>query len=128
MNDSLKSVKCFSKLGKKISRQNLVIYRWNKRKQKSDLIPLSPALEKLKFLYNIKALKVDRKEDNDDTNIFSVEEKEKEKMEEFKEDIGKKKNKQQKEENNKINKYSYKSPKYYYVNIIYYLNIFKSLL
>ena len=91
MNDSLKSVKCFSKLGKKISRQNLVIYRWNKRKQKSDLIPLSPALEKLKFLYNIKALKVDRKEDNDDTNIFSVEEKEKEKMEEFKKILERKK-------------------------------------
>ena len=127
MNDGLKSVKCFSKLGKKISRQNLVIYRWNKRKQKSDLIPLSPALEKLKFLYNIKALKVDRKEDNDDTNIFSVEEKEKEKMEEFKEDIGKKKNKQQKEENNKINKYSYKSPKYYYVKKKHNDNYYKDM-
>ena len=123
INDDLKSVKCFSKIGRKISKQNLMIYRWNQRKQqKTNFIPMTQAMAKIKYLYNIKALDINKKIDENDINIFSLEDKEKQKLEDFEDEIVEKKKilpeekKELEQKNNKNNKNKgYTTPKYFFV-------------
>ena len=87
-NDDLKTLYFYSKIGRKIGKENLLLYRWTLNKKFKRPLSVTPAIEKIKFLYNIKKLKMDKEEDPDDNehNIFSLEEKEKQRLEEF-EDI-----------------------------------------
>ena len=80
----------FSKLGRNIGKENLVLYRWSQRNKNKRPSSVSSFKERLKFLYNIKKINVDKKEDDNENNIFSVEEKELQKLEEFANNIEKK--------------------------------------
>ena len=90
--ENIKALNCFSKLGKKIGKQNLVLYRWSlQKKYRKRSSSVSPAVLRIKFLYNIKKLRSTKKSDDNDNNIFSIEEKERQKLEEFAEEIENKK-------------------------------------
>ena len=117
-NDNSNSVFCYSKLGRKIAKQNLLIYRWSHKKNKTRYLSVSPAVERIKMLYNINKLKYELKQDDDENNIFSYEDKEKPKLEDFDENEGKKdflqKLEEKKENKIKQKNSAYKSPKYYF--------------
>ena len=112
INDGLKSIYFYSKLGRKIGKQNLLIYKWTLNKKYNRPLSVSPAIEKIKFLYNIKKLKLGLKPIGDpneeDNDIFSIEEKERQKLEELEENIEekeyKRKSKNKKEEVDKDTK------------------------
>ena len=121
-NDNLNSVFCFSRLGRKIEKQNLLLYRWSHKKAEKRAISVSPAVARIKMLYNINKLKYELKQDDDDNNIFSIEEKERQKLEDFEENIESKKEyinkleekEEKKNEKLKQNKSEYITPKYYF--------------
>lgn len=117
-NDNSNSVFCYSRLGRKIAKQNLLIYRWSHRKNKTRDLSVSSAVERIKMLYNINKLKYELKQDDDENNIFSYEDKEKQKLEDFDENEGKKdflqKLEEKKENKIKQKNSAYKSPKYYF--------------
>ncbi len=60
----------FSKLGRNIGKENLVLYRWSQRNKNKRPSSVSSFKERLKFLYNIKKINVDKKEDDNENNIF----------------------------------------------------------
>lgn len=73
----------YSKLGRKIGKQNILLYRWEHRKNPERLSSVSQALSKIKYLYRISQLKNQKKYDDEDYDIFSIEVKDKEKLENF---------------------------------------------
>ena len=121
-NDNLNSVVCYSRLGRKIAKQNLLLYRWSQRKAVKRAASVSPAVARIKMLYNINKLKYELKQDDDDNNIFSIEEKERQKLEDFEENSEEKKEylqrlgekEEKKNEKIKQNKSEYITPKYYF--------------
>ena len=88
-NDALNSLFFYSKIGRKISKQNLILYRWILKKKFNRPQSVSPSIEKIKFLYNIKKLrfKKDEEDNEEEIDIFSIEEKERQKLEEFEDQI-----------------------------------------
>ena len=121
-NEDLQTLYFYSKLGKKIGKQNLLLYRWTLNKKFKRPLSVTPAIEKIKFLYNIKKLKFDNKEEDDDdniNNIFSIEEKEKQRLEQFEDDIDDRKiykqfKDEEKEEKPKQKKLGFESHKYFF--------------
>ena len=106
----------YSKLGRKIGKQNLLLYRWEHKKNHQRPSTVSPALSKIKYLYKINQLKNDKKYADEDNDIFSIEVKDKQKLENMTKDLeDKKENKNDekiKDKNNKKNiskKMSHKS-------------------
>ena len=77
----------YSKLGRKISKQNLLLYRWTHKKKKNKPTSVSPALAKIKYLYKINQLKNEKKFDDNDNDIFTIEVKEKQKLEDISKEI-----------------------------------------
>ena len=119
-NENLKSLYFYSKLARKIGKQNLLLYHWTLKKKFNRPLSVSPALEKIKFFYNIRKLKYDKKEEEEDdneNNIFSIEEKEKQRLEEFEDNIEERKDykrfkNEEKQENFKQKKMGFESHKY----------------
>ena len=77
----------YSKLGRKISKQNILLYRWTHKKKLNRPSSVSPALSKIKYLYKINQLKNEKKFDDNDNDIFSIELKEKQKLEDISKEI-----------------------------------------
>ena len=87
-NENIKSLFFYSKLGREIGKQNLLLYHWTLRKKFFRSLSVSSAIEKINFLYNIRKLKFDmRREDDNEKNIFSIEEKEKQRLEDLDDNI-----------------------------------------
>ena len=73
----------YSKLGRKIGKQNLLLYRWTHKRKSNRPSSVSPAFAKIKYLYKINQLKNEKKFDDNENDIFTIEVKEKQKLEDL---------------------------------------------
>ena len=103
----------YSKLGRKIGKQNLLLYRWTHKKKKNRPSSVSPALAKIKYLYKINQLKNEKRFDDSDNDIFSIEIKERQKLENISRDIEEnKENIKEKKTKNDLSRH--KGPNYFF--------------
>ena len=86
-NENKRAPYFFSRLGRNLSKENLILYRLTLKNQNKRPLSVSKSTERIRILYNMNNINVENKDDDNENNIFSIEEKEKQKIEEFADNI-----------------------------------------
>ena len=86
-NENKRAPYFFSRLGRNLSKENLILYRLTLKNQNKRPLSVSKSTERIRILYNMNNVNVENKDDDNENNIFSIEEKEKQKIEEFADNI-----------------------------------------
>ena len=118
-NENKRAPYFFSRLGRNLSKENLILYRLTLKNKSKRPYSVSKSTERIRILYNMNNVNVENKDDDNENNIFSIEEKEKQKIEEFADNIEEKQSfentkKQRRLQNFQNKKFGFSNHKYHF--------------
>ena len=118
-NENKRAPYFFSRLGRNLSKENLILYRLTLKINNKRPLSVSKSTERIRILYNMNNVNVENQDDDNENNIFSIEEKEKQKIEEFVDNIEEKqsfenKKKQRRLQNFQNKKLGFSNHKYHF--------------